>query len=478
MRICSSSPAVPATLPATTTTTTTTTTTAALPLLALAIGCVMAMLDVTVVNVALPTIADQLDTPLSGLVWIVDGYTLAFAALLLAAGALSDRYGAKPVYLAGLAVFTLASLLCGAAPDTGLLVAARLLQGVGAALFMPSSLSLLMHAYQAPSVRSRMVAAWSAIITVAATAGPLAGGVLISQFGWRSIFLINLPLGLAGLWLAHVYLASPAVRPRPLNLASHLLGIAMLGCASYALIQGNVYGWMSPRILAASVLAMLFGAALVMRERRHAHPIVPRTLSRTPGYVATNTFGFLISFSVYGLIFLLSLYVQQALGADALQAGLQLLPVFGVFSIGNLAAGRLTARWGAPATMLAGAAIAALASMGICVFYTPEASYLLLVAMLAVGNLATGAAIPAMTALALQLGGPAHANSAAATLNANRQAGALVGVAAIGSVLHALPDWHASLPAAMALIAAAYAANVVIAIRYIPRGTGQESAAP
>ncbi|MBO1112441.1 MFS transporter [Bordetella petrii] len=447
------------------------------PLLALAIGCVMAMLDVTVVNVALPSIGAQLSTPLSGLVWIVDGYTLAFAALLLAAGALSDRYGAKPVYLAGLALFTLASLLCGAAPDSGLLVAARLLQGLGAALFMPSSLSLLMHAYQAPEVRGRMLAAWSAIITVAATAGPLAGGMLINEFGWRSIFLINLPLGLAGLWLAHAHLASPAARPRPLNLASHVLGIGMLGLASYALIQGNVHGWTAPRIVAAGLCAVACGAALLARERRHAHPIVPRALSRTPGYLATNTYGFLISFSVYGLIFLLSLYVQQALGADALQAGLQLLPVFGVFSIGNLAAGRLAARWGARATMLAGAAVGALAGIATAMLYTPDSPYLLLVVLLAIGNLATGAAIPAMTALALQIGGAAHANSAAAALNANRQAGALVGVAAIGSVLHALPDWHASLPVAMALIAAAYAANVVIAARYLRHGTGQESPA-
>jgi len=447
------------------------------PLLALAIGCVMAMLDVTVVNVALPSIGAQLGAPLSGLVWIVDAYTLAFAALLLAAGALSDRYGAKPVYLAGLALFTLASLLCGAAPDSGLLVAARLLQGLGGALFMPSSLSLLMHAYQAPEVRGRILAAWSAIITVAATAGPLAGGMLINEFGWRSIFLINLPLGLAGLWLARAHLASPAARPRPLNLVSHVLGIGMLGLASYALIQGNVHGWTAPRIMAASLLAVACGVALLARERRHAHPIVPRALSRTPGYLATNTYGFLISFSVYGLIFLLSLYVQQALGADALQAGLQLLPVFGVFSIGNLAAGRLASRWGARATMVAGAAVGALAGTATAMLYTPDSPYLLLVVLLAIGNLATGAAIPAMTALALQIGGAVHANSAAAALNANRQAGALVGVAAVGSVLHALPDWHASLPTAMALIAAAYAANVVIAARYLRRGTGQESPA-
>lgn len=449
-----------------------------LPLFALAIGFVMAMLDVTVINVALTSISDQFDTPLSGLVWIVDGYTLTFASLMLAAGALSDQYGAKAVYLAGLAVFTVASLLCGAAPDTGWLIAARLLQGTGAALFVPSSLSLLMHAYQDAGVRGRMLAAWSAIITISATAGPLAGGVLISQFGWRGIFLINLPLGLLGFWLARAKVASPAPQPRPLNPTSHVLGIAALGGASYALIQGNVYGWGAPRILAAGVSALLCALLLVARERRHAHPIVPHALATAPGYAAANVFGFLVNFAVYGLIFLLSLYLQQALGADAMQAGVQLLPVIAVFSIGNLAAGRLAARFGAPATMLGGAAVAALASLGAALAYTPGMPYALLAAFLALGNLATGAAIPAMTALAMQIGGHAHANSGAATLNANRQAGALVGVAAMGTVLHLLPDWHASLPVAMGLIAAAHAANTVIAGRYLMRRFGPAGAAP
>src|SRR5690606_8778421 len=361
-----------------------------------------------------------------------------FAAFLLAAGALSDRYGAKAVYLAGLALFTVASLLCGAAPDTGMLVAARLLQGVGAALFMPSSLSLLAHAYQDEHERGRMLAAWAAIITTAASAGPLVGGLLISLLGWRSIFLLNLPLGLLGLWLAHTRLASPAPRPRPIDPVSHLLGIATLGSACFALVQGNVYGWVSARILAVAALAVLLGAALVVRERRHPHPIVPRALLATPGYLPANAYGFLASFTAYGLIFLLSLYMQQALGATPLQAGLRLLPMLAALTLGNLASGRLAARWGAPAVMMGGAALGALSSIALCLAYTPESPYLLLLALVGLGNLAAGAAIPAMTGLAMRLGGHAGANSASALLNTTRQAGTLVGVAVVGTTLHAL----------------------------------------
>lgn len=448
------------------------------PLFALAIGFIMAMLDVTIVNVALPSIAAQFGTPLSGLVWIVDGYTLTFAAFLLAAGALSDRYGAKAVYLAGLAVFTVASLLCGAAPDTAMLVAARLLQGLGAALFMPSSLSLLAHAYQDEHERGRMLAAWATIITTAASAGPLVGGLLISLLGWRSIFLLNLPLGLLGLWLAQKRLASPAPRPRPVDPMSHLLGIATLGSACFTLVQGNVYGWVSARILAAAALAVLLGTALVVRERRHPHPIVPRALLATPGYLPANAYGFLASFTAYGLIFLLSLYMQQALGATPLQAGLRLLPMLAAFTLGNLASGRLVARWGAPAVMMAGAALGAMSSIALCLAYTPESPYLLLLALVGLGNLAAGAAIPAMTGLAMRLGGHAGANSASALLNTNRQAGTLVGVAIVGTTLHALPDWHASLPVALGMMGFAYVANMAIVLRYLLPRAGQAAATP
>lgn len=328
--------------------------TAWLPLVTLAIGFVMAMLDVTVVNVALPSIAVQFVVPLTDLVWIVDGYTLTFAALLLVAGALADRYGAKTVYLAGLAVFTLASLLCGLAPDANTLIAARMLQGLGAALFMPSSLSLLTHAYDDDHVRNRMLAAWSAIVAVAGATGPLLGGVLIHQFGWRGIFLINLPLGVAGLWLARRRIHAAPRRPRALNPISHLLGVIALSSLCFVLIQGNAYGWTSPRITGVTGLCALAIVLLVRRERRHAEPILPRVLFQTPHFAAANAVGFLINLASYGQLFLLSLFLQHARGADALQTGIQLVPMLAVFSIGNLISGRVSARWNVSAALFGG----------------------------------------------------------------------------------------------------------------------------
>ncbi|CAB3692968.1 MFS transporter [Achromobacter marplatensis] len=440
-----------------------------LPLVTLAIGFVMAMLDVTVVNVALPSIALQFTVPLTDLVWIVDGYTLTFAALLLVAGALADRYGAKTIYLSGLGVFTLASLLCGLAPNADSLIAARMLQGVGAALFMPSSLSLLTHAYEDEQVRNRMLAAWSAIVAVAGAAGPLLGGVLIHQFGWRGIFLINLPLGIVGLWLARRRVQAAPRRPRALNPLSHLLGVVALSSLCFVLIQGNAYGWTSSRIAGVAALCAVAVVLLVRRERRHAEPILPRALFKTTQFAAANGVGFLINLASYGQLFLLSLFLQHARGTDALQTGIQLVPMLAVFSIGNMISGRVSARWNVSASLLGGVSLATIMSAAGIYAFSPDMAYWPFALMVALGNLGVGIAVPAMTSVVMQVSGKHHANSAAAALNANRQSGALVGVALMGTILHLLPDWHASLPVAYVVIAASYAVAVALVWRHLRR---------
>jgi DHA2 family methylenomycin A resistance protein-like MFS transporter len=440
-----------------------------LPLVTLAIGFVMAMLDVTVVNVALPSIALQFTVPLTDLVWIVDGYTLTFAALLLVAGALADRYGAKTVYLAGLGVFTFASLLCGLAPNADTLILARMLQGLGAALFMPSSLSLLTHAYDDEHVRNRMLAAWSAIVAVAGAAGPLMGCMLIHQFGWRGIFLINIPLGIAGLWLARRRILAAPRRPRALNPLSHLLGVIALSALCFVLIQGNAYGWASGRIAATAALFLAATALLVRRERRHAEPIIPRALFATTQFAAANGVGFLINLAAYGQLFLLSLFLQQARGADALQTGIQLVPMLAVFSIGNLISGRISARWNVSASLLGGVSLATAMSAAAIFAITPDVAYWPFAAIVALANLGVGIAVPAMTSVVMQVSGKRHANSAAAALNANRQSGALVGVALMGTILHLLPEWREALPAAYIVISAGYLAAVALGWRHLRR---------
>lgn len=440
----------------------------ALTLLTLAAGFVMAMIDVTAVNTALSDIATDLRVPLSGLVWVVDGYTLTFAALLLAGGALGDRYGAKNAYLSGLGVFLLGSVLCALAPGGASLTAARLLQGAGAALFLPSSLSLLTHTFDDDKVRARMVGTWSAMVATASAAGPLVGGILAHEFGWRSVFWVNVPVGVAGIVLALRLIRPVPPQPRPLPLASHALGVLALAGLSFVLIEGPVLGWRSFPVLGALAATLAVVAALALRERRAAHPLLPRALFATPAFAAVNGIGFFINLGVFGQLFLLSLYLQQR-GADALWTGLSLLPMMAAFIAGNFSAGRITAKVGMRPPLLHGLAIgSAMGAVLLALAWAwPGAPFGVLLGVIVIMNVAVGIAIPAMTASVMQVAGKAHANSAAAALNANRQIGALVGVALMGSLLHALADWSLRLPAGFAVVALSFACGARLAYRHI-----------
>jgi DHA2 family methylenomycin A resistance protein-like MFS transporter len=440
-----------------------------LMLMTLAIGFVMAMIDVTAVNTALSDISASLAVPLTGLVWVVDGYTLTFAALLMAGGALADRYGPKNVYQGGLSVFILGSVLCALAPSGNALITARFLQGMGAALFMPSSLSLLTHAYEDQATRARMLGTWSAIVGCSSAAGPLVGGFLVHEFGWRSVFWVNVPIGLLGIVLTQMLAPATPRHARDLSLLSHALGVVALAALSFVLIEGPALGWTSAGVLAAAAGTLAAGALLVRRERSGAHPLLPKALFDTPAFAAANGVGFLINFAVFGQLFLLSLFIQQS-GADALQTGLKLIPMMAAFAIGNLTSGRVTARVGTRPPMMYGLLVGLLMALLMLFGLRPDTPYWLLVTAAVLMNVAIGIAIPGMTATVMLVAGKAHANSAAAALNANRQIGALVGVAMMGTVMHVAPGWALRMPLAFGLIAAAYAAALCLVYRYVRLG--------
>jgi DHA2 family methylenomycin A resistance protein-like MFS transporter len=437
-----------------------------LMLMTLAIGFVMAMIDVTAVNTALSDISVSLAVPLTGLVWVVDGYTLTFAALLMAGGALADRFGPKTVYQGGLSVFIFGSVLCAVSPSGHALIAARLLQGVGAALFMPSSLSLLTHAYEDQATRARMLGTWSAIVGCSSAAGPLVGGLLVHEFGWRSVFWVNVPIGVVGIVLTQMLAPATSRHARDLSMLSHVLGVVTLAALSFVLIEGPALGWTSAAVLMAAVVAIAAAALLVRRERAGAHPLLPKALFETPAFAAANGVGFLINFAVFGQLFLLSLFIQQG-GADALQTGVKLIPMMAAFAIGNLTSGRITARVGTRPPMMYGLLVGLGMALVMLFGLRPESPYWQLVTAAVLMNVAIGIAIPGMTATVMLVAGKAHANSAAAALNANRQIGALVGVAMMGTVMHMAPAWGMRLPLAFTLIVAAYAGALCLVYRYV-----------
>ncbi|WP_370112308.1 MFS transporter [Streptacidiphilus sp. MAP12-33] len=443
---------------------------AGLRLVALAAGFVMAAVDATVVNVAGPPLQHGLRLTLSQLTWVVDGYTLAFAALMLLSGSLADRFGAKRLYLSGMAVFLLASLACAAAPSGGALVAARLVQGLGAALSVPTSLTLLTASFPDPGRRARMVALWASVVSGAMALGPIVGGVLISAWGWRSIFLLNLPVGVAGLVLAARLLPQLPGRVARPAWGGHTAGAATLALLCFVLIQGPVLGWGSPRIVTAAVGFVLAGLGFVRHLSRSSVPVLPASLFRDATFTSANMIGFLLNAGAYGGLYLLGLFVQAARGADALHAGLDLIPATGVFVIGNLSTARLLPRVGARRLVMAGIATAGVASL-LSSLVTPGMPYALLAGLVALGNLGIGLAVPAVMAALVNAAGAERANPAAATMNATRQVGTLVGVALTAIVLAASGShWYTAASWYFAIVGVAFLAGLGLAARFLRPG--------
>ncbi|HET8673207.1 MAG TPA: DHA2 family efflux MFS transporter permease subunit, partial [Thermoleophilaceae bacterium] len=329
-----------------------------MPLIAICLGYFMVILDATVVNVALPALGRDLGGGVSSLQWVVDGYTLVFAGLLLTAGSLGDRLGGRRVFRAGLVLFTLASAACAAAPSVAVLVVARLAQGLGAALLVPSSLALLRAAYEDPRERARAVGIWGAVAGIAAASGPVIGGLLVSAASWRAVFLLNLPVGIGALLLAHRHLPRGGDRTgAELDPAGQLAGVAALTALTLGLIEGGNSGWTSASALVPLVAFVPLAALFLALERRAPDPMLPLGLFRSRAFSSAGFVGLAINLGFYGQLFVLSLYFQHVRGWSALGTGLALLPE-GIFvALSSALSGRAMARMGTRTPMLFGLAL-------------------------------------------------------------------------------------------------------------------------
>jgi DHA2 family methylenomycin A resistance protein-like MFS transporter len=294
----------------------------------------------------------------SDLQWVVSAYTVAFAALILTAGALGDRLGAKRIFMGGFAVFTIASIVCALAPSSAILIAGRAVQGVGAAILVPNSLSLLNHAPD-PTDRGRAVGIWLAGASAALTAGPPAGGALIAFSGRRSIFLVNLPIGPAGLWLTWRYATDTPRAAHELDWPGQGAGIGALGALAAALIEGGRYGWTNSWVLAAFGAALVLSALFLVREGSAKQPMLPLSLFANPVFARTTVIGLMINIPFYGLIFVFSLYFQKVNGWTPLATGMAFVPMMGAVLPVNLIAPRLAERFGGSTVIAAGALLSA-----------------------------------------------------------------------------------------------------------------------
>ncbi|WP_394830230.1 MFS transporter [Pendulispora rubella] len=418
---------------------------------------VVAQLDVTIVNVALPSIASDLGAGVSALQWVVDGYTLAFAVLLLSAGVLGDRYGSKRAYQSGFLLFGAASAACGLAPGPASLVVARAVQGAGAALLVPNSLALLNHATgHAPDVRARAVGQWTAAGAISIAAGPVLGSLLLTAFGWRSIFLVNLPLCAIGMWLAaaHVPPAPKSTGARDLDVAGQIFAVLALTGMTGAVIEWRPLGASHPVVAGGLLLAIAAGAAFVWTESRARAPMLPLRFFRKPNFSPAVAFGVLVNFTYYGMIFVLSLYLQQALGYSAFRAGLAYLPLTGSFFVSNLLSGRVAARVGSRLPMTIGAFVAAL-GYALLVRLDAASSYGAMLPAFLLIPAGMGFAVPAMTTATLASVDREWSGTASAVLNAARQAGAAIGVALFGALATGGPEHIVSGVGRAALISTA-----------------------
>ena len=437
-------------------------------LVAVCLGYFMAVLDSTVVNVALPDMAQGLHTGISGMQWVVDGYALLFASLLLPAGALGDRWGNRGTFALGLALFTGSSVLCGIAPSLGTLIGFRGIQGIGAAIQVPASLALLRNHYHDPRERAYAIGIWAAATGLAVAAGPVVGGVLTHWFTWRSVFLVNLPIGIGGIYLTMRHVPPVPRTSVDADIGTQALAVTSLAALTFALIQGEPWGWTSPAVLGSAALALITGALWLRAERRAEHPLLPLDLFRNPTYSAANAVGFALSFGFYGQLFLMSLFFQNIQHFSALRAGLAILPQTLMMSGVNFASGRLTARYGARPPLVWGLTIGGLGLLGLGQLTATSALGVAVLPMLAVG-VGSALTMPAMTATAIEHTPKERAGIGAAVLNAARQVGGVVGIALLGAFV-AGTHFMSGFPWGMRLAGALFLGGAVLSWVSVERG--------
>jgi DHA2 family methylenomycin A resistance protein-like MFS transporter len=396
------------------------------------LGFFIVTLDALIVNVALPAIAADLGGGITGLQWVVDGYTLMFAALLLSAGVLSDRIGARQAYGVGLATFVVASAACGLAPQMGALIGARLVQGAGAALMLPTTLALIREAYPNGRQRARAIALWSVGAGVGSAAGPIVGGFL-TLLSWRMIFFVNVPVGLVALYLLWRVARSPR-RPVPFDWPGQLAAVLGMAALTFGLIEGGAEGFGDPLVVAALLVAAVAVVVFLVAQARGEHPMVPLELFRSQPVAVSVSVGFTFTIGFYGLVFLLSLYFQQLRGLSPLATGVAFMPMTALTFLVTLLTPRAAARFGPRGPMAVGQFLMAFGLLGLCVAVASAPAWLVSLMTLPVG-LGSALAIPTMTALLMGSVPAARAGTASGVLNTCRQLGGALAVAIFGALV-------------------------------------------
>ncbi len=405
-----------------------------LTLAAVAFGLFMIMLDNTVVNVALPSIQRDLDADLSELEWIVTGYALTFAALMLIGGKLADAYGRRLIFVVGIVVFTTASLMCGLAGSSDQLIAGRVLQGCGAALMNPATLSIIAATFP-PKERGTAIGIWAGTSALALAIGPLVGGLITEHLDWSWIFFVNVPIGILGIAASYLFIDESRDETHE---RLDLPGLATSGIAlfslTYGLIEANTYGWGSTRIVGAFVVAAAAFGAFYLLERYQRAPMLPLELFRSGTYTGANLVILLVALAMFGVFFFVSLYMQNVLGYSAVEAGAAFLPMTVLIILVAPIAGKTSDRIGSRGLMTAGLLLIAVhltyfSRMG------QDASFRDLLPALMIGGVGMALTMTPSAAAATRAVSVDKAGVGAAVLNASRQTGGAIGIALMGAIM-------------------------------------------
>jgi EmrB/QacA subfamily drug resistance transporter len=399
-------------------------------------------LDTTIVNVALPNLAQQLHATTRDLQWIVDGYNLAFAALVLTAGSLGDRFGRRPMLLTGLTGFAAASTLGALATGAGALVAARFVMGTFAALIYPTTLSIITNAYPDRTQRAKAIGVWGAVTGLGVAVGPLTGGLLLAHFWWGAVFLALVPVAVVAAVLAAVLVpesSDPAAAR--LDLPGLATSSAAIGLLVYTIIEGPDRGWTSPWTIGGFAATVLLAAVFVTVERRTATPMLDVTLFRTPAFSAASGAVTVAFFALFGFIFLITQYFQFIRGYSTISTGVRILPVALTIAAGSIAGARLAGRLGTRTLVVTGLALFGTAFAWVAVSPADQ-PYLQIAAQMVLIGTGIGLTSTPATESILSVLPPAKAGVGSAVNDATREAGGTLGVAVLGSIFTSIYAHH------------------------------------
>jgi EmrB/QacA subfamily drug resistance transporter len=412
-------------------------------------------LDNTVLNLALPSISNDLGSSASQLQWIVDAYVLSIAGLLLTMGYLGDRLGRKPTLMVGLAIFALFSLGAALSSSTGMLIAMRALMGIGAAIIMPATLSILTATFREPKERAQAIALWAAVFSLGMGIGPLVGGWLLDNFHWSSVFYINIPVAVIGLVGGYIYIEnSKTDKPRKLDLTGALLSIAGLFALVYAIIQAGMDGWAASQVLYAFGATIVLLGSFIILELKSKNAMLPLHFFKNMSFTGANVALTLVSFGLMGAFFFLSQFLQSVQGYTPLEAGVRLIPMAAVSFISAALSAQVANRIGTKITVALGILIAA---AGFFYFYRVAAvdiSYGNIVLPMCMTSLGIGMTMSPATNSVMGSVPVGQSGIGSALNNTTRQIGAALGVAILGTIMNATylaklnaVEWPAQLPA-------------------------------